>query len=92
MIINGYDLSKILSLLSEKYMSLDWHISMDEPNICELTTSIGIDKVYVSSSRYGHYLQIIKKGGYVFGHLVSEKECPIVRDIFRNIWNYVNNK
>ena len=66
-------------MLSEKHRTLDWHISIDEPNRCELSTSIGIDNVYVSSSRYGHYLQILKKGGYVLGHLVSEKEYPIVR-------------
>ena len=47
MMINGYDWSKILSLLSEKYMTLDWHISIDEPNRCELATSIGIE-MYMS--------------------------------------------
>lgn len=72
-------------------MTLNWHTSIDEPNRCELATSIGSDNVYVGSSRYGHYLQIIKKGDYVLGHLVNEKQCPIVRDIFRNVWNYVHD-
>ena len=78
----------IVETLLEKYDMIDWEKSMDSM-LTELVCNIKGYKIVISCSREGYFLQVFNGDNDVVGHILSEKECPKIKELFKKVHDYI---
>ena len=78
----------IVETLLEKYDMIDWEKSMDSM-LTELVANIKGYKILISCSREGYFLQVFNGVNDVVGHILSEKECPKIKELFKKVHDYI---
>ena len=83
-----YYKDKIVDTLLEKYDMIDWEKSMNNM-MTELAGNIKGYKIHISYSREGYFLQVFNGDNDLVGHTLSEKECPKIKELFKNVHGYI---
>ena len=78
----------IVETLLEKYDMIDCEKSMDSM-MTELVSNIRGYKILISCSREGYFLQVFNGDNDVVGHILSEKECPKIKELFKKVHDYI---
>ena len=78
----------IVETILEKYDMLDWEKSMDSM-LTELVANIKGYKILILDSREGYFLQVFNGDNDVVGHILSEKECPKIKELFKKVHAYI---
>ena len=78
----------IVETLLEKYDMIDWEKSMDNM-LTELVSNIKGYKIVILCSREGYFLQVFNGDNDLVGHILSEKECPKIKELFKKVHDYI---
>ena len=57
--------------------------------LTELVGNIKGYKIVISCSREGYFLQVFNGDNNVVGHILSEKECPKIKELFKKVHDYI---